>query len=126
MQGNNYYTPAGFSVKWIATNYTSLSAWRTATSEELIGSTPTGYAVNPVLVAPTASPTVTNPSVLTGANGLKLQSSSPLTKVGLNLNSSFGTNVGTQDYWGTVLSAPFSIGAAQTPTGSFLPLLYGS
>jgi hypothetical protein len=126
MQGNDYYCASGLSIHWYSTSYTSLSSWQSATSQEKIGSTSTGYVSNPGLVSTSTNPTVTSPYNLTGANGLKLSSSSAIASAGLNLQSQFSVNRGMVDFWGTVLQSPFSIGATQPGIkGSFFPFLSG-
>jgi hypothetical protein len=126
-QGNDYYCSAGLSIHWYSNTYTTLATWQSATSQEKIGSTATGYSSNPSLVAPTTSPTVASPYNLTGANGLKMPSSSALAGAGLNLITNFGINPGITDFWGTVIKPAYSIGATQPGTkGSFMNLLIKS
>ncbi len=111
--GNDYFRPSGFLIDWNGTNYTSLAAWQAAQGQEKIGGTSYGYAVDPVLSVPNTSPTVTSPTNLVGALGMALQASSTMASTGLNLNSLFSINPGTQDYFGLTLPASsFPIGAA--------------
>ncbi len=113
MQGNNYFNGTG--IKWGSTTYTSLGTWRSAVAgQEKNGAVNTGGTVNPELVDPTVAPTVTNPSVLTGADGLRLGAASPLDDAGLDLPTLFGTSVGTRDYFGTSLTSPYSIGGHES------------
>jgi parallel beta-helix repeat protein len=126
IQGNDYYCASGFSIHWYSSTYASLSSWQTATSQEKIGATSTGSTSNPGLVSAVTAPSVTSPYNLTGANGLKLSSSSAIASAGLNLQSQFSVNRGMVDFWGTVLQSPFSIGATQPGIkGSFFPFLSG-
>jgi hypothetical protein len=116
-QGNCYYGTGTFGLTWNATTYPSLTAWRTATSQEIYSATNVGMQSNPLLVAPATTPAVTNPSNLAPADGLMLGTGSPATAAGLPLNADFGTVIGTQDFFGIALTLPQMIGAAQ-PSGA--------
>lgn len=121
-QGNDYFGGAG--IRWGGTTYATLTAWRTATGQEIRGGTNTGLAVDPQLAAPATAPTVTDPAVLDGADGLRLLAGSPVATAGLDLPALFGTAVGTRDYFGTTLAAPYAIGAAE-PNDPRLSPLFG-
>ena len=113
-QGNAYWRPSGFSVAWYGTTYSTLAAWRAALTQEKNGGTSYGYTADPLFVDAVSTPAVTAPvTSIAAANGLKLQGGSPYTGAGLNLNSLFGTNIGTRDYFNTALSNPWSIGGAE-------------
>lgn len=117
MQGNNYYNAAGSTIKWGATSYTSLATWRAAVSgQEVVSAVNTGLLTNPALVNASSSPTVTDPTVLTGADGFFPLNTSGDVGTGLDLNADFGTIIGSQDYFGNSLSAPYNIGAVQGAT----------
>jgi hypothetical protein len=60
---------------------------------------------NPSLVTPGTSPTVTNPYIITGAAGMKLQAGSPCLTAGATITD------GGIDYFGTTTTVPLSIGA---------------
>ncbi len=125
-QGNDYWGGAG--IKWGATTYATLAAWRAAiTGQERRGGVDTGAEVNPQLVAVATAPTVTDPLVLTGADGLRLGSASTLAVTGLDLPALFGTDIGTRDYFGTPLTAPYSVGGHESngPPDPRLTPLFG-
>jgi hypothetical protein len=111
MQGNDYWSTSGMSVQWGTTDYTTLAAWQSATSQELNSGTPTGYAITPGLVSAGSAPTVTNPAALAGATGFDLASTSGLLGAGLDIYGLFGHNIGSSDYFGNSPASPFNIGA---------------
>jgi hypothetical protein len=110
-QGNNYYSTGTFKISWAGTIYNTLAAWRTAQSQESVSSSPSGYSLDPVLVAGTTSPGVTDPLNPSGAGNFKLQNTSPMARTGLDLASLFSINVGSIDYFGTPILKPYAIGA---------------
>lgn len=111
-QGNNYYTTSGSTIAaYGGSNHTTLAAWRAAISgQEQISGVDKGSVGDPLLANGTSAPTVTDPTVLTGANGLKLLATSPVAKSGLDLNAEFGTSVGTRDYFNITLTSLYSVG----------------
>lgn len=116
-QGNNY-SGATLSIDWNGTTYTTMAAWQAvATNQEQNGATNYGTmataTANPNFVNVSQQPTVWSPTHLFGAYGLQMTTSSTLLSAGLNLNSLFGTVVGTQDYFGNTLSS-WPIGASYT------------
>lgn len=111
--GNDYYTPnstPNFNIN--GTIYTSLAAMQAAGFEKVSGS-PVGTTANPNLTG------TFPPGNCGGYNGTcpaayDLSSSSPAGKGnGLNLNTIYGYNVGTQDFYGNaVTNTTLPIGAA--------------
>lgn len=121
MQNNNYYRASGMQVKWGASTYTTLDLWRAAVpGQEQISGSNVGSIIDPIIHAPSATPTVTTPTDLSGAFNYKLQDTSPLIGQGSNLNTLFGTNVGIRDFFNTTLTTIFDLGATiahfQTPS----------
>jgi hypothetical protein len=116
-QGNDYYVQGGtMRLYFPDATFTDLSAWQTATGQEtLADGTPVGYMGDPQLVAPGQGGTIGNPDLLPTLNAYQLQSSSPLSPLGLDLAGLFGIDPGTQDFYGDPLSllAGFAIGAHQ-------------
>jgi hypothetical protein len=114
-QGNAYYAgtnAADFVIKWGATNYTSLSAWR-ATGQEKDGGSDVGIQADPLLGASGTGGTIGNPDLLNTLSAYQLQSGSTLIDAGLNLQSKFAINPGTRDFYGNTIpaGAGFDIGA---------------
>jgi hypothetical protein len=83
------------------TVYQSLTAWRSGTGQERLGTTAVGFAVDPKLTNPGGGGTIGNPDQLTTLAAYRLQSSSPMVDAGLNLPLLFGVNVGSRDYYGS-------------------------
>lgn len=111
LQGNDYWRPSGFQIRWGASTYTSLASWRSAaTGQEKVSGVDSGFAVDPLLISPGTAPTVTDPANTSGANGLRLQSASPMVSAGLDLPT-FGIDPGALDYFGNTIASPYSIGA---------------
>jgi hypothetical protein len=125
MNANDYFTTGTFSLTWNGTTYTSFASWKSAQSQEATGSL-TNPVVNPSLTSPGGGGTTNgySPGSL-GAYGL--QSGSPMFGAGLNLNSLFSINPGTQDYYGDRIphgaGSGFPVGAAGAITTPRLPLL---
>ncbi len=112
-QGNDYWSANAFNINWGVPLYTSLTAWRTATGQEILSSVNTGMQSDPLLLSPSAVPAVTSPSNLAPAAGTQVYSNSPMIGAGLPLASDFSVNPGTQDFFGNPLSTPLWIGAFQ-------------
>ena len=113
-QGNEYWASGGsFVIRWNGINYSSLSGWRNATGQEKIGSTSTGLTVDPKLTSPGAGGTIGNADLLTTLNAYRLQPTSTLIGAGLNLQSQFGINPGSHDFYNSAIpqGAKFDIGA---------------
>lgn len=118
-QGNNYYSSGTFTISDDGSNYSSLSGWRTATSQEKNGSTNTGYSVNPQLTSPGNGGTIGNAYNLGNLSAYMLQSTSPMINAGLNLNSLFGVNPGSMDFYGNSIpyNTSYDIGAHEYSGG---------
>lgn len=105
IQGNNYWATNG-SVGFIwgaqQTLYANLTAFRTATGMEKLGTVDTGFNVNPLLQAPGTGGTYNNPANLVNLTAYKLQATSPMIETALNLQTLFGINPGTRDYYATL------------------------
>ena len=115
-EGNCYWSSgSSFKINWAGTTYSSLEAWRQATTQETLGGTATGYLANPELNTPGAGGTLSNPKELNKLNAYKLKETSSLVKAGLNLTDKFGINAGRTDFWGNSISqlANVSVGAHQ-------------
>ena len=111
-QGNVYHQAGtGVLINWNGVTYSTLAAWRAAvTGQEVVSGGNTGFVGDPGLVAPATTPAVTDPAVLTPADGLQLSTSSAVTKTGLDLATTFSMTVGL-DYFGGTRTSPFSVGA---------------
>ena len=113
--GNNYWSSgSSFVIRDGTTNYSSLSAWRTAKGQEKSGTQTTGRSVDPLFQSPPQS-------VTTGTSGsspgslvaFKLQPSSQLVDAGVDLKARFGINAGPNDFFGARITqgAAHEIGA---------------
>jgi hypothetical protein len=113
-QGNDWYTSGGtFKFLWGTSTFGSLSAWRTASGAEKVGSTAVGTSADPLFVGGNA-PTIADPSRLgTLRNYYNLSAGSTIIDKGLNL-ASFGITPTTVDFSGS----PTPNGAAVDP-GAF-------
>jgi hypothetical protein len=111
LQGNDYYPAAGtWKIAWGGTTYYSLSRFRSATHQEELAGTATGFATSPQLTGPVLGLTVTAPG--DGGSGFTLESTSPLLHEGLDLLALFGINPGPVDYSGSpVTSSTLNVGA---------------
>jgi hypothetical protein len=116
--GNDYYASGAFHLYWNGTTYTSLAAWKAAfTNQETVNG---GFTFDPLLVSPGGGGNLGGyfPLLLPQ---YKLRSGSPCVGTGINLNSQFSINPGSQDYYGfniphSVLTG-YNVGASgSTPT----------
>ncbi len=103
--GNIYYSSlAAFSINYQGVNYSSLSAWRTATSNEIVGGSNTGFSSDPLLTNPGLGGTVAYGNSLSMLNAYKIKNiTSPAVDNGLNLASLISINAGSVDFWGNLL-----------------------
>ena len=103
-KGNCYWSSGDpLQIVWGGTTYTSLAAWRTATGQEKLDGQPVGFETDPCLISPGYGETVGDPCLLYTLSPYKLMPSSPLINKGLNVNSLFGIDPGTQDFYGTAI-----------------------
>ena len=122
MTGNDYYTYGRpISLTWSGTTYTSFAAWQTATGQEKIGGVNVGLTSNPSLYVPGGG-------FINGGNGYvpaklmayNLQSGSAMIGAGINLQTQYSINPGTQDFYGTAISASsLPVGAANGDFSTF-------
>lgn len=134
MLNNFYYKAAGAPNFGWGTNYNSLDSWRAGTSQEIFNSTNYGYITNPGFTAPGTGAAFApgynnasgNQSIGFGTDikamtAYKLMPNANAIGTGLNLNSLFGLDIGTRDYYNVSLNTTvFDNGASQT--GTTLPL----
>ena len=111
LQGNDYYSAAGtWKIMWGGTAYNSLAGFRSATQQEILAASATGYSAAPQLTGPVLDLTVTAPG--DGGSGFTLGTTSPLRAKGLDLLALFGINPGPVDYSGSsVTSSALNVGA---------------
>jgi Right handed beta helix region len=99
-QGNDYWTgSSAINVNWAGKTYKTLGSWSSATGQEKVGSTSTGYAVNPGLQNPGGGKTLNSGDLLNTLTAYELLSNSPLIGTGVNLFS-LGVNPGPNDFFG--------------------------
>ncbi|WP_299758505.1 right-handed parallel beta-helix repeat-containing protein [uncultured Pontibacter sp.] len=126
-EGNNYWA-SGVSPKftWGATTYTSLEAWRTATTQESTNGAASGHYLDPKLKNPGKGITISDPRLLFTLEGYKLDRSSALIGKALNLQIDYGLSIGKTDFWGNSISQRnnLCIGAHQV-TNNSKACLYG-
>ncbi len=126
-EGNNYWSSgATATFNWGGTVHKSLSAWRTATSQESRNGIALGFALDPKLKGPGKSITISNPQFLYTLQGYELDITSALVGKGLNLQADFGLNTGKTDFWGNSITqrTDLCIGAHQV-TDNSKACLYG-
>jgi len=103
-QGNCYWcSGAPVQYSWTGVTYKGIAAFRAGTGQEMLIGQPVGFETDPKLV---------NPGGIADID-YKLQSSSPMINAGLNLQTLFGINPGTQDYFGTSIpqGGAYDVGA---------------
>ena len=78
-------------------------------------SLPGGISVDPKLIAPGGGGTIGNADLLYTLSAYQLTSTSPLMDAGIDLQSQYGINAGTQDFYGTLIPQHngYDIGAAE-------------
>lgn len=127
LQGNSYYSLAEhWRIQWGGGSYSTLSGWRSGTGQETLNGTATGSSVDPGLAQGAAAswdPTHFEVPVP--------QSGAAAATGGLDLATRFGTDLGTQDYYGqafpqptmqgAVMAAPSSAGASSSASASASP-----
>lgn len=119
--GNDYYTYGqGFNVSWNGTTYTSYAAWQTATGQEKISGSNVGLTSNPSIYVPGGGWDIPVGSTVAQLYAYYLQSGSPMAGAGINLQTQFGINPGTQDFYGvSVSAASLPVGASAGDFGTF-------
>ena len=113
-QGNDYWanstTTAG--LYWQGTVYPTLTAWRSATGQEKVGTATTGLSVNPLLSNAGGGGTIGDGGTLSKLSAYRLTPSSPLINAGVNLIS-LGLTPPATDFFGQPVpdGSAFDIGA---------------
>ncbi len=98
--GNNYFASGTFSADWNATNYGTLAAWKTGSSQETVNG---GFSTDPSLTNPGGASTAHgySPGVM---SAYRLKQSSSMIGAGVNLlQNQFSINPGGQDFWGATV-----------------------
>jgi hypothetical protein len=114
LQGNDYWVYGSNPVfLWGNGSYASLGDWRSATGRETLNGSPTGYSVNPMMIAPGAGPSINNSNLLNTLTAYRLLPGSPMIDSGLNLPALFRINPGPGDFWGDAIpqGPAYDIGA---------------
>lgn len=112
--GNGYHSSGStFSIGWGGTAYSSLSAWRTGTSQEVLGGAPTGFSGDPLLENAGNGAALTDPAQLSSLSAYKLTSSSPVINAGIDLPGAVNLNPGSSDFFGNTIprGGIFDVGA---------------
>jgi len=126
LDGNCYYSPnGGFLLEWQGTQYSTLAAIRTGTSQEAHG-----LSGNPQLTSAGSGGAVGG-YIPPAPTAYHLLSGSPLIGTGIDLLSTFSINPGPQDFYGnsipTGVGSGYNIGAFDGTTAASanpnLPLL---
>ncbi|MBC8008976.1 MAG: right-handed parallel beta-helix repeat-containing protein [Burkholderiales bacterium] len=115
-EGNAYWSGTSpFVIRWTpTTSYSTLAAWRTATTQEQTSTAvATGYQTNPLLTAPGAGSTIGDTTQHATLSAYRLQASSPLIHAGRDLVAAYGIAPGPRDFYGNAIPAgsAFDIGA---------------
>lgn len=134
-EGNNYWSSgSSFKVKWVSTTYSSIQAWRDATTQERQNGIATGSFLDPQLIDPGKGGTISDPNLLNTLSSYKLKSTSSLIGKAISLQSEYAINIGTTDFWGNTLEqrTDLCIGAHQLTAnskaclhGGTIPLNFG-
>ncbi|UCF43325.1 MAG: right-handed parallel beta-helix repeat-containing protein, partial [Planctomycetota bacterium] len=121
---NNLYWQSGepLVIDGMGTIYNSLAAWRTATGQEMLDGQPVGMEIGPQLVDVHDHP-VLGPRNLANLSGFKLKSTSQCRDAGLDLQTEFGIDPGTRDFWGNSIpqGSLFDISGHEYPGGGSAP-----
>ncbi len=118
---NDYWRSYGETFSWNGTTYSTFAAWQTATGQERISGSNVGLTVNPLLNAAGGGGT-TGGYVPAALPQYQLQSISSLVSAGLNLTTQYSINPGSQDYFGTSVTAstlPVGAGKSGSATITF-------
>jgi hypothetical protein len=106
-QGNDYWAYSSNPVfLWGNGYYTSLTQWQSATGQETLNGSPTGYSVDPMMNTPGAGPSINNSALLNTLTAYQLLPGSPMIDSGLNLPTLFQINPGPVDFWGNAIQGP--------------------
>ncbi len=121
---NNLYWQSGepLVIDGMGTIYTSLADWRAATGQEMLNGQPVGIEIGPQLVNVHDHP-ILGPHNLANLSGFKLKSTSQGRDAGLDLQTEFGIDPGTRDFWGNSIpqGSLFDIGGQEYPGGGSAP-----
>ncbi|WP_052733051.1 right-handed parallel beta-helix repeat-containing protein [Hymenobacter terrenus] len=119
-QANDYwFTNGGFNVG----GYGSLAAWANATGQEKVNGALVGLNADPKLFNPANYERLTDPTKLPTLTAFLLQAGSPVVDKGLNLQTAFGIDPGTRDFYGNAIPAGSGVDmGAQEVTGTTTPL----
>lgn len=119
--GNDYYSyGSGLNFSWNGTTYTSFAAWQTATGQEKIAGSNVGLTSNPQIYVPGGGWDIPSGSTASQLYAYYLQSGSPMVGAGVNLQTQFGINPGSQDFYSAaVSSASLPVGASAGDFGTF-------
>ena len=103
--GNIYWSAASpFLISYQGTPYSGLSSWRTATGNEIVNGSNTGFNSDPLLTNVGAGGTIGFGNSLMSLDAYKISSpTSPAYQSALDLNSLLSISTGGQDFWGTLL-----------------------
>ncbi len=121
----NIYWPSGsnFSINYQGKNYSSLALWRTATGNEVVSGSNTGYNSDPLLTNAGFGGTVGFGNNLISLNAYKIKNiSSPAYNAALDLSSLYSINVGNTDFWGTILPGGIANDIGANQHSSTLPI----
>ena len=98
-QGNNWYSLENYSYQ----DSVNFVEWALANTKEMLNGEIVGIYANPKLVNPGNS-TLTDPMQLSSVNDYKVEESSKVIDSGLDLQSLFNIDPGSQDYYGNPLN----------------------
>ena len=116
LNGNAYWSSgASFRIRWGGTSYSSLSAWRSASGREKIGSVATGLSADPRLGAAGAAPTLGDAYRVSSLTQYKPRPGSPLLNAAVALASPHAAYTpATADFFGVGrLGGAWDIGVSE-------------
>ena len=121
----NIYWPSGgnFLIYYQGITYSSLDAWRTATGNEVIGGTNSGFNSDPLLTNAGHGGTIGFGNNLATLNAYRISDiSSPANHAALDLSSLYSINIGNVDFWGNILPGAGLNGVGANQFSTTLPL----
>ena len=111
-QGNSYHSTGTLAFSYGGTSYSTLAAWRSGKSQELVSATPVGISGDPGLASLTTAPAVTSADNNSTYRSVQALAGAAVIGTALDITALFGVDPGQRDYYAVRTAVPNSIGAA--------------
>lgn len=112
--GNVYHTTGSFSIDWNGSTYTSMAAWRSASSQETLSAVDTSVVGDPLYDGTIPVANLTTIFDVAELFPYKVGASSPALNAGVDIETEFSIDAGSQDIFGNQLSSiTFDIGVSR-------------